>query len=153
MTLLAIALLLTTWFSARTLNPLAVYARGGMGARIAISIMAILIITAGVQLLSQQFMRAMIARTANMPADDIMCPGCGRALIAFVSSHGVPVRCVQCGKWWHSGPICFNRDSPGNQRMIRPCPSCVVAAASMDDDLMDEPVDSWPRPSPVNRQS
>jgi hypothetical protein len=39
---------------------------------------------------------------------DKVCPICGLPLMDYIGSHGKPVRCNYCQKWYHS--LCFKKD-------------------------------------------
>lgn len=136
MAVMLVAVFAISYGSTRSLNPVTVYTSGGILAKIFVSLLALFIIGIAMQLIGYLSMRAVIARTSHKAADDVICPGCGHALVPFISSHGAPIRCPLCRTWWHNGPACFHRDSPGKQRMIRPCPNCVLAASG-DRDLFE----------------
>ena len=120
-------------------NPLAVYGTKGTFAKILISVLAAWLALGLLQLFQLWLMRKMIGGMANRPAEDVICPGCGLPLLQFIGSHGMPVICPQCKRFWHNGPACYNRGMPQAKVAVPlyPCPQC-RAAASQDQDLFDD---------------
>jgi hypothetical protein len=139
--ILAIVILLISFLTAGSLNPLSVYTSGSILAVIIVSVLGFLLASLLVQLIMRYLVEKYIESGAHKPAEDVICPGCGHPLIQFSGSHGMPIRCLnpRCGKWWHNGPACYNKDMPHTTMWIPtyPCPHC-RSAASHDRDLFDD---------------
>jgi len=125
-TFLLIAMVVVSYRTTKSLNPLAVYSSGGIISKILVSLIAILIGASLVQMAFAALLRTMVRIGGNArQADDVYCPGCGLPLIKFMSAYGPPVLCVQCKRVWHNGPSCFNKDLPPGVGMIHLCPICL----------------------------
>lgn len=135
-------LIATAWFSVSSPNPLLVYKSGGIAAKIVISIVAVLLASTLLQLLYMTFLTWVISRSSKRPAEDVICPGCGNPLLRFISSHGVPVGCPRCERWWHAGPVCYDKDAGDVPRILRPCPRC-RAELERDDDDLHARIEQW----------
>jgi hypothetical protein len=137
--LLAIVILLVSYLTVKSLNPLAVYASDNILAKIIVTVLALLLTASLLQTLSVYVMRKSVEIGAGKPAEDVICPGCGHPLIDFISSHGLPLQCPNCKKLWHNGPACYNKGMPHASITIPtyPCPHC-RSAASHDQDLFDD---------------
>lgn len=136
---IAIAVLIVSYHATASFNPLAVYTSGSIWAKIVVSLLAFLLATSLTQLLVGWLMRKFVEIGTHKPAEDVICPGCGLPLVQYISSHGVPIRCPKCGRFWHNGPACYNKDMPKAKIMIPiyPCPRC-RSASSGDEDLFDD---------------
>src|SRR4029077_5546865 len=109
--LVVIAFLLpvVSYSIAGSLNPLDVYGGKGTVAKIFISVLAVLLTLGLLQLVQLWLMRKVIGGMAHRPAEDVRCPGCGLPLLLYIGSHGMPVLCHECKRFWHNGPGCYNR--------------------------------------------
>jgi hypothetical protein len=123
---LAIVILVMTFVTTASLNPLAVYASSSIWAKILVSLLAALLVASLIQAVFWYLLRKQIEVTTGKRADDVICPGDGLPLLQYSFSHGVPVRCPTCGTWWHSGPACYRKDVPRSGTGIRKylCPHC-----------------------------
>jgi uncharacterized membrane protein len=133
---LSILILVVTYLATSSLNPLGVYSSGSTAAKIIVSLLGLLLLTGLVQLFTLALVRWQICITAKKPVDDVICPGCGLPLWAYMSSHGRPIMCPNrhCLLWWHNGPACYSK---GLQKVISiptvPCPRCRSAASNVQD--------------------
>jgi hypothetical protein len=133
---LSILILVVTYLATSSLNPLAVYSSSSTAAKIVVSLLGLLLLTGLVQLLSLALVRWQIRIMAKKPVDDVICPGCGLPLWAYMSSHGQPIMCLnpRCHSWWHNGPACYSK---GLQKVISiptvPCPRCRSAVSNVQD--------------------
>lgn len=134
-----IVILLVSYLAAGSLNPLAVYASDSILAKIIVSLLAVLLAISLLLRLYSYMVRKGVEIGTSKPAEDAICPGCGLPLIQFMGSHGAPIRCLKCGKMWHNGPACYNKDMPRATIVIPTyfCPHC-RSAASDDRDLFDD---------------
>lgn len=138
--ILAILVLAVTYFAVASFNPLAVYGSESMLPKIVISLLGIFMAYQLVALLSSYALRKSVAMATGRPAEDAICAGCGLPLIQFAGSHGAPMPCPQCKRWWHYGPACYNRDMPQTKTSHLPtylCPHC-RSDESGNRDLFDD---------------
>lgn len=135
--ILAILIPVVSYLASSSLNPLAVYASGSILAKIITSLLAVLLAFSLLQMLFVYMVRKSVEIGAHRPAEDVICRGCGLPLLRFSSSHGAPIQCPNCKKYWHYGPACFNKDLPPGTGLIHFCPRCLSDAAH-DRDLFDD---------------
>lgn len=109
--LLTIVGLATSYLSVSSLNPVDVYRGGGTGAKVFISIVAVMFGTTLVKSLFLSAFAGFLRIKAGQPAKDITCPGCGRNLLAYTSQAGDPIPCPRsnCRRIWHRR--CFENAS------------------------------------------
>lgn len=138
LTVLVIVTILMSYRSTGSPNPLTVYSSGSTFAKVAVSLLVIIFGAAVLQLLLAFLGRTIIAQSAGMPSEDVLCKGCAKPLLGFASSHGAPMMCIRCGSWWHSGPACFNRGRPRNAGPFHLCPNC-RSASERDSDILIDP--------------
>src|SRR6266508_3989488 len=126
----AILMVLITYWTTRSLNPIAVYASDSIVGKVAVSVLAGLMAVSVVMTIYAVLTRKMIESTAHRPAVDVICPGCGHPLLQFIGSHGPPILCPNCRRWWHNGPACYNKYMPQSRIAfaLYPCPQCRSAA-------------------------
>jgi ribosomal protein S27AE len=135
LTTLVIMMLVVTYVTTSSLNPLAVYSSDSIFGKIVVSLFALLIGVSVLQLLTNRLMRSYIRMMTGKPADDAICPGCGFPLLQFVSSHGQPITCPKCHKVWHNGPACYSKGLDQKYTVIPSifCPRCRLAASQSED--------------------
>ena len=136
LTTLVVIILLVSYLTTGKLNPLSVYTSKSILAIIIVSLLTSLLIFS---LGSQFFMyliRKQVEITSHQPAENVICPGCGDPLMAYIALRGVPIVCPVCKRSWHNGKNCYNRGMPHETIVIPiyPCPHC-RSAASHDRDL------------------
>ena len=124
LTAMAVLALLLSFAFVRSFNPWRVYTSGGLGAKIVMTVIALYFAFVLMQFLSLSMTRIFIAKAANRPADDLVCPGCGKPLMAFAGVYRMPTPCPLCRTWWHGGPACYDKGRPPGPRFLSPCPSC-----------------------------
>lgn len=110
-------------------NPVQVYEYGGWISKVSVTLLALV----GTALLMNLFFAYLIVRSveniSGIPAEDVICPGCGNPLLRFMGSHGIPIFCPnsECPqRVWHNGPMCYNK-SMEQPRIGYPkylCPNC-----------------------------
>jgi hypothetical protein len=112
--------------TAHSLNPFSVYASHSLIGKIVVSA-AIFFVAAGLLGLLQYWaLVAFITKTAKKRASDVICPGCGHALLRFMAVYGKPVICPRCKSWWHYGLNCYKKGA-ADRRMVMECPVCCAA--------------------------
>jgi len=136
--ILAIVILSISYLATSSFNPLTVYSSDSLLTKIVVSLLGILLATSLLQLFAAYMMRKYVAMGAIQPPADVICPGCGLPLIHYISSHGMPIQCPVCKKFWHNGPACYNKNMPRPRITFPtyPCPHC-REAASHDQDLFN----------------
>lgn len=134
---IVLGIVLTTYFTTGSLSVFSVYESGSLAAKIAVSVFLAILAYLLFLLFVQWALRGFVSRTAHMPAEDVICPGCGNPLLKFLSAYGPPVLCAKCKSWWHA-TICFNRKAVQGMAKKSLCPDC-RRAESTDRDLFEEP--------------
>jgi ribosomal protein L37AE/L43A len=139
LTIIAISLLFITYLGSGSFNPLSIYTSGSISAKIIVSFLAFLFVSLLMQILGNFFIRKSVEIGEDERAEDVICPGCGKPLIKYSSSHGLPIRCPKCLKSWHNGPSCYNKGMSRSRIVIPtyPCPKC-RSGSSEDQDLFDD---------------
>lgn len=135
LTAMIVFMLVTTYITTSSLNPLAVYSSDSIIAKIIVSLFAVSLGATLLQLLAISLMRLQIRLTAGKPADNLVCPGCGLPLMPYISSHGQPIMCRNCGAWWHNGPACYSKGLAQRVTVIptTACPKCRQATSQCQD--------------------
>ena len=121
---LAIAEGISFW-TARSLNPIHVYAGSSLLAKVIVTLMLALAIVGIFGLVQILLLRSMVRVATGCSPDDARCCGCGNPLLAFIGSHGRLVMCRKCRRLWHKS--CFyrdNRNGPGQLARLSPCLMC-----------------------------
>jgi hypothetical protein len=112
--------------TAHSLNPFSVYASHSLIGIIVVSA-AIFFVAAGLLGLLQYWAAVtFITKTTKKQASDVICPGCGLALLRFMAVYGKPVICPGCKSWWHGGPNCYKKGA-ADKRIVIGCPICRAA--------------------------
>lgn len=137
-TILIIVIFIISYFTAGSLNPLDVYAKGSTLSKIIVTLLLGIVFLSIIQLIFYFIMRKAIEMKTRMPAEDVICPGCGFPLIQYTSSHGMPIECPICKRFWHNGPACYNKGMKQNRIVfpIYPCPIC-RSGGNQDEDMFD----------------
>jgi hypothetical protein len=128
LTALAVAAALLSWLFVSSFNPWRVYTTDGIAGKIVVTVLAIMFAGMLLQFVALSITRAVVSKTANRPADDLICIGCGQPLMAFAGAFGPPYPCPSCRRWWHAGPNCYDKGRPPGPRLMSMCPRCRAAA-------------------------
>jgi hypothetical protein len=144
LTVIVVAILVITFMTTGFINPLAVYTSNSLLTKIVVSLLLLLVATSLVSLLSNLFLNKVVEAATGKRAEDLICPGCGLPLMQYLGSHGTPIQCPKCQKYWHDGPACYNQGMPKPKITIPIylCPQCRLAAAQ-DQGLFDK--DDFPQ--------
>lgn len=132
-------ILLVSYLTSGSLNPLDAYATQNVLSKILIIILSVSIFGTFLTMLFTFSMKKMITIKSGKRAEDVICPGCGLPLLQYAGSHGDPILCPVCQKFWHNGPVCYNKGMPRPKIALPtyPCPICRYSV-SKDDDLFDD---------------
>jgi hypothetical protein len=144
--MLAIVILFTSYLATASLNPLVAYTSDNVLAKIIVIVLSVLLGISLIQIIYSNIALYMVRKsiqiTTGKSAEDVICPGDGLPLIQFMGSHGLPVRCPNCKKWWHNGPACYNKGMPQPGKIVAfplyPCPDCRARAANNRNIFDDE---------------
>lgn len=132
---LVVLILAASYLSVSSLNPLDVYISDSIIAKSAVSVFGALLALGAIQYVLGTLLRGWIRRSSGKPAEDVRCPGCELPLLPYVSSHGIPVICPSCKRFWHVN--CYRKEWPPDRRLPPPmCPEC-QAGRGQDDPFVD----------------
>lgn len=137
---LVVLALATTYVVTSGLNPLDVYKSGSVLGIVVVSFAALHLVSSTLIAIHSITTRYAIRITSGRDPDDVRCSGCGNPLLTFVGSHGQPIRCSECGEWWHNGPSCYSKGLPKVVRMSfgTVCPACRESNSTSEDKLLEE---------------
>jgi len=85
---------LVSYGTTGSVNPVAVYGRPGTAMKVVMSLLLLMLAT--------QLLQLLVSRLVSG-----RCSGCGLPLVPYAQTHGAPVRCTKCGKWYHQK--CFKQ--------------------------------------------
>lgn len=125
-------LALVAVLSAGSANPLDVYGSGSVPGIVLASLLLLGIGSTLLQFAVQSVVLRAVEKQAGMPAQNVICPGCGNPLVRFIGSHGLPILCRECGGMWHNGPACYNAGMPRG-KILAATYSCPRCRAKKDD--------------------
>ncbi len=130
LTMLALFIVLASYLSTGTLNPMAVYSSKSLLGKVAVSVGAVLMGGVLLQATMLGLLRLQLRVSTGQHPDDLICPGCGQSLMQFIGSHGTPMCCPRCRTWWHNGPACYSKELDRRLSVpLLPCPHCRKRAA------------------------
>jgi len=112
--------------TAHSLNPFSVYQSHSLAGKIVVSAAVFFVAVGLLGLLQYWAGVTFITRTAKKRASDVICPGCGLALLRFAAVYGQPTLCPVCKSWWHRGPNCYKKGA-ADRLIVMGCPICRAA--------------------------
>jgi hypothetical protein len=137
---LTVGLLLVTYLSTSSLNPVGVFSSRSLTAKIVVALLGLLIASALLRWVSLHLFRQTLRVMTGKPAGDVLCHACGLPLMQYAGSHGFPMPCPRCRQWYHMGPACYAKGlGQRSPPLGLPCPRCRTVVAS-DRELF---ADSW----------